>query len=76
MGRQIRADLERNTPDRIATDIKMQRTILLADCAFVAVSLLLGHWMIGLTALLAGLAFLIPYWRNRPLDTADVSRFD
>lgn len=76
MGRQIRTDLERGTPDRIATDVEMQRAILLAVCAFVAVSSLLGHWTIGLTALLTGLAFLIPYWRNRPLNIADDSRVD
>lgn len=76
MSRQIRADFERGAPDRIATDIPMQRMILLAVGAFVGVSSLLGHWMVGLTALLTGLAFLIPYWRNRPLNTADDSRID
>jgi hypothetical protein len=76
MGRQIRADFERGDPDRIATDVQMQRKILLTVSAFVLVSLMLGHWMVGLTALLTGLAFLIPYWRNRPLAVADESRAD
>ncbi len=76
MGRQIRADFERGQPDRIATDVPMQRAILIAVGGFVVAASLLGHWMIGLTALLTGLAFLIPYWRNRPLITADHSRGD
>ena len=74
MGRQIRADFERGEPDRIATNVELQRGILIAVGGFVVASSLLGHWMIGLTGLLTGLAFLIPYWRNRPLDIADNSR--
>jgi len=66
MGRQIRADFERGAPDRIATNVQMQRAILIAVSVFVLVSFMLGHSMVGLTALLMGLAFLIPYWRNRP----------
>jgi hypothetical protein len=76
MGRQIRSDFERGDPDRIATDVQMQRKILLTVSAFVLVSVMLGHWMVGLTALLTGLAFLIPYWRNRPLAVADESAAD
>jgi hypothetical protein len=71
MGQQIRADFERGQPDRIATDIPMQRRILIVVSAFVLASSMLGHWLIGLTALLTVLAFLIPYWRNRPLNDAD-----
>ena len=71
MGRQIRADFERGEPDRIATNVQLQRGILIAISAFVLVSSMLGHWMIGLTALLTGLSFLIPYWRNRPIAAAD-----
>lgn len=66
MGRQIRADFERGAPDRIATSVQMQRGILIAVTGFVLLSFLLGHSMVGLTGLLMGLAFLIPYWRNRP----------
>jgi hypothetical protein len=76
MGRQIRADFERGAPDRIATNVQAQRGILIAVSAFVVASSVLGHWMIGLTALLTGLAFLIPYWRNRPLNAAEDSRAD
>ena len=76
MGRQIRADFERGAPDRIATNVQVQRGILIGVAAFVATSSMLGHWMIGLTALLTGLAFLIPYWRNRPLNAADESCAD
>ena len=71
MGRQIRADFERGQPDRIATDVQMQRKILLAVSAFVIAASVSGHWMIGLTALLTGVAFLVPYWRNRPLNAAE-----
>ena len=76
MGRQIRADFERGDPDPIATDVQMQRKILLTVSVFLLVSVMLGHWMVGLTALLTGLAFLIPYWRNRPLAVADQSAAD
>jgi hypothetical protein len=76
MGRQIRADFERGEPDRIATDITLQRKILIVVSGFVVASSILGYWMIGLTALLTGLAFLIPYWRNRPLNAADQSAAD
>lgn len=68
MGRQIRSDLERGEPDRIATNVPLQRKILIAVSALVVATSVLGYWMIGLTALLCALAFLIPYWRNRPLD--------
>jgi len=70
MGRQIRADFERGQPDRIATNVRMQRAILIAVAGVVLICSMAGHWMIGLTALLTGLAFLIPYWRNRPLNIA------
>ena len=76
MGRQIRADFERGQPDRIATDVQMQRKILIAVSAFVVISSILGHWMIALTGLLTALAFLIPYWRNRPLNAADEPAVD
>lgn len=71
MGRQIRADFERGQPDRIATDVQLQRKILMAVSIFVLAAVVLGHWMVGLTALLTALAFLIPYWRNRPRSAAD-----
>ena len=71
MGRQIRADFERGQPDRIATDVQLQRKLLMALSVLVLLAFVLGRWMIGLTALLTGLAFLIPYWRNRPTSTAD-----
>ena len=76
MGRQIRADFERGAPDRIATNVPMQRGILIAVTGFVLVSFVFGHWMIGLTGLLMGLAFLIPYWRNRQFNIADDSFAD
>lgn len=76
MGRQIRADFERGEPDRIATDVPLQRKILLIVSAFVMTSLVLQHWMIALTVLLTGLAFLIPYWRNRPVGRAGDFRAD
>ena len=76
MGHQIRADFERGAPDRIATNIQMQRAILVALTGFVLGSFMLGHSMVGLTALLMGLAFLIPYWRNRQLNAADNSVAD
>jgi len=76
MGRQIRADFERGAPDRIATNVQMQRGILIAVTGFVLVSFAFGHWMIGLTGLLMGLAFLIPYWRNRQFNVADDSFAD
>src|SRR5947209_11288590 len=76
MGHQIRADFERGEPDRIATNIQMQRGILVAVTGFVLAACLLGHWMVGLTGLLTGLAFLIPYWRNRPLNVAGKTSAD
>ena len=76
MGRQIRADFESGHPDRIATNVRMQKGILIAVSGFVLVSYLLGYPMIGLTGLLMGLAFLIPYWRNRQLNVADHSVAD
>ena len=76
MGRQIRADFERGHPDRIATNVRMQQVILIAISGFVLGSFMLGHPMIGLTGLLMGLAFLIPYWRNRQLNVADDSFAD
>ena len=76
MGRQIRADFETGHPDRIATNVRMQQLILIAVSGFVLLSFILGHPMIGLTGLLMGLAFLIPYWRNRQLNVADNSVAD
>ena len=76
MGRQIRADFEKGHPDRIATNVRMQQAILIAVSGFVLGSYVLGHPMIGLTGLLMGLAFLIPYWRNRQLNVADNSVAD
>ena len=76
MGRQIRADFEKGHPDRIATNVRMQQGILIAVSGFVLGSFLLGYRMIGLTGLLMGLAFLIPYWRNRQLNVADNSVAD
>jgi len=76
MGRQIRADFERGHPDRIATNVRMQQVILIAISGFVLGSFMLRHPMIGLTGLLMGLAFLIPYWRNRQLNVADDSFAD
>jgi hypothetical protein len=76
MGRQIRADFERGAPDRIATNVQVQRGILMAVTCFVLVSYMLGYSMVGLTGLLMGLAFLIPYWRNRQFNVADDSFAD
>ena len=76
MGRQIRADFEKGHPDRIATNVRMQQGILIAVSGFVLGSYVLGHPMICLTGLLMGLAFLIPYWRNRQLNVADDSFAD
>ena len=76
MGRQIRADFERGAPDRIATNVRMQQGILIAVSGFVLACFVSHRPMIGLTGLLMGLAFLIPYWRNRPLSAADQSRVD
>jgi len=76
MGRQIRADFEKGHSDRIATNVRMQQGILIAVSGFVLGSYVLGHPMIGLTGLLMGLAFLIPYWRNRQLNVADDSFAD
>ena len=76
MGRQIRADLERGVPDRIATNVRMQQGILMAVSGFVLISFVFGHSMVGLTGLLMGLAFLIPYWRNRQFNVADDSFAD
>jgi hypothetical protein len=69
MGRQIRADYQSGQPDRIAADVQLQRRILISVSLFLAVSLLLRHWMIGLTGFLTGVAFLLPYWLNPPADT-------
>ena len=76
MGRQIRADFEEGHPDRIATNVRMQQLILIAVSGFVLLFFVLGHPMVGLTGLLMGLAFLIPYWRNRQLNAADDSFAD
>jgi hypothetical protein len=48
----------------------------MAVTGFVLVSYMLGYSMVGLTGLLMGLAFLIPYWRNRQFNVADDSFAD
>ena len=76
MGRQIRADCEHGRPDRVAADAKLRRRILITVGIFVVVSLVLGHWMVGLTGFLTGIAFLLPYWLNPPVDITSNSRAD